>query len=64
MTMRLTQLKTHWNADEAETIIDFLDDLRDVIVTSYAQEIKEEKQKRTDGQDDYNRENIDDSDII
>ena len=64
MTMRLTQLKTHWNADEAETIIDFLDDLRNVIVTTYAQEIKEARQKRTDGHDDYNRENIDDCKIV
>ena len=64
MTMRLTQLKTHWNADEAETIIDFLDDLRDVLLTSYAQEIKDEKQKRSNDHDDYNRENIDDYDIV
>lgn len=64
MTMTLMQLKTHWNADEAETIIDFLDDLRNVILAVYDQEIKEAKQKRTDGQDHYNHENIDDRDII
>jgi len=33
-------------------------------VTTYAQEIKEARQKRTDGHDDHSRENIDDYDII
>ena len=39
MTMKLTQLKTHWNADDAYTVISFLDELRDVIWDTYGDDI-------------------------
>ena len=45
MSMILMQLNTHWNADEAETIIDFLDNLRDVLLAAYAQEIQDAKKR-------------------
>ena len=44
MTMRLTQLTTYWNADDANTVIDFLDELRDVLWASYGDEIIEMRQ--------------------
>lgn len=41
MTMRLTQLTTHWTADEAHTVIEFLDRLRDTLWATYGDEIIE-----------------------
>ena len=39
MTMKLTQLTTHWTADEAHTVIEFLDTLRDILWAAYGNEI-------------------------
>lgn len=41
MTMKLTYLKTYWNAAEAETVITFLDELKEVIWTVYGEHITE-----------------------
>lgn len=40
MTMKLTQLRTHWNADEAETVIEFLDELKEIFLAVYSDDIK------------------------
>jgi len=47
MTMKLSQLKTHWNADDAHTVITFLDELRDVIWATYGDDIVEMLQDAT-----------------
>jgi hypothetical protein len=41
MTMKHTQLKTHWNADDAYTVISFLDELRDLLWAAYGDDIIE-----------------------
>lgn len=47
MTMKLTQLKTQWNADEAYTVIGFLDELRDLVWSAYGDDIIEMLQNAT-----------------
>ena len=42
MTMKLTQLKTHWTAGDAGMIIAFLDDLKDLIWSAYGPDIIEQ----------------------
>lgn len=44
MTMRFTQLTTYWNADDANTVIEFLDELREVLWATYGDEIIEMRQ--------------------
>lgn len=39
MTMRFTQIKTHWCAEEASAVIEFLDELRDMLWATYGEEI-------------------------
>ena len=39
MSLSITRLPTHWNADEAYTVIAFLDLLRDQLMESYGDEI-------------------------
>ena len=39
MMMKITQLKTYWDAGEAHMVIEFLDELRDVLWAVYGQEI-------------------------
>ena len=39
MTMKFTQLTTHWNAEEAHSVIEFLDRLRDLLWATYGDEI-------------------------
>lgn len=41
MTIKLTQLTTHWNADEAQMVIAFLDELTVVLCTAYGEQIAE-----------------------
>ena len=45
MTMKFTQLRTYWDAGEAQTVIAFLDELREVLLTVYADEISESNNK-------------------
>jgi hypothetical protein len=42
--MKLTQLRTYWDTDDAYTVIAFLDELRDVLWTVYGDEIIEHQQ--------------------
>lgn len=37
--MKISQLRTYWNAGDAELVIGFLDERRDVIWTAYGEEI-------------------------
>ncbi len=39
MTMKLTQLTTYWDADDAHTVITFLDELRDILWATYGEDI-------------------------
>jgi len=39
--MKIIQLTLHINSDECETIIDFIDELKTVLLANYAQEIQE-----------------------
>ena len=39
MTMKSTQLRTYWDAAEAQLVIEFLDELKDVLWAVYGQEI-------------------------
>jgi hypothetical protein len=41
MTMKVTRLYTHWDADQAHTVITFLDELRDQLCEIYGDEIAE-----------------------
>lgn len=41
MTMKLTQLTTHWDVDDAYCVIAFLDELRDVLMATYGDDIRE-----------------------
>jgi len=41
MSLSITRLPTHWNADEAYTVIAFLDLLRDQLWETYGDEITE-----------------------
>lgn len=43
MVMRLSQLKTHWTADDAYTVLSLLDELRDVLWETYGAEIVEQQ---------------------
>jgi len=44
MTMKLTQLRTYWDADDAYCVIAFLDELRDALWDMYGDEIIEAQQ--------------------
>ena len=48
MTMKLSQLKTHWNAGDAHMVISFLDELKDMLWASYGEEIIEMHRSETD----------------
>ena len=39
MTMKVTRLTTYWTVDEAATVIDFLDGLRDALWETYGEKI-------------------------
>ena len=39
MSMKLMQLKAHWDADDAYLVITFLDELRDLLWVTYGEEI-------------------------
>jgi len=41
MTMKMTRLTTYWSIDEAATVIDFLDILRDALWETYGEKITE-----------------------
>jgi hypothetical protein len=39
MTMRIHKIVTHFRADEAHTLIEFMDQLREVLIDTYGDEI-------------------------
>ena len=41
MTMNVTRLTTYWSIDEAATVIEFLDILRDALWETYGEHINE-----------------------
>ena len=41
MTVKITRVTTHWTADEADTVVAFLDELRDMLWESYGDQITE-----------------------
>jgi len=56
MSMKITKLCTYWDAGDAELMINFLDDIRNLLCDVYGDEIVEmhrkaaEDNKRDDGQ--------------
>lgn len=48
MSMKLSQIRTHWTADEAYLVISFLDELRDLVWESYGEEIIAAEQARVE----------------
>lgn len=41
MTMKINRLTTYWSAEEADTVVAFLDELRDTLWECYAEQITE-----------------------
>jgi hypothetical protein len=41
MTMKITQLRTYWDAGDANIVLAFLDELREVLLATYGDEIIE-----------------------
>lgn len=41
MTMKITRLTTYWTTDEADTVVAFLDELRDTLWECYGDQITE-----------------------
>ena len=48
MTMKYTQLKTHWQTEDAEMILAFLDDLRDLVWSAYGEQITDEHRREAE----------------
>ncbi|MBL4864918.1 MAG: hypothetical protein JKY67_00910 [Pseudomonadales bacterium] len=45
--MKLMQIRTYWDADDAYAVITFLDELREVLLAVYADEIGELKSEKS-----------------
>ena len=45
MSMKILKLTVYWNAGDAQLVIGFLDDLRDLLVDTYGDEIIEMHQR-------------------
>ena len=45
MSMKILKLPVYWNAADAQLVISFLDDLRDLLVDTYGDEIIEMHQR-------------------
>ena len=45
MTMKVTRLTTYWDAEEALTVISFLDELRDLLWDTYGDHIVQHQQE-------------------
>lgn len=50
MTMNITRLTTYWTTDEAATVIDFLDNLRDILWETYGKQIIQMQHEAYDDQ--------------
>tara|TARA_B100001964_G_C13666456_1_gene351342 strand:- start:262 stop:471 length:210 start_codon:yes stop_codon:yes gene_type:complete len=58
--MKLSQLITYWDPEDAFTIITFLDELRDVLWAVYGEEIVEHHRVLQQEQNDRNNQQKDD----
>ena len=56
MSMKLTQLRTYWDADDAHLIISFLDELKEVLWDTYGNEIIEQQQENQNAIDHGDRQ--------
>jgi len=45
MSMKLSQLTTHWSADDAHLVLSFLDELSEVLWATYGPGIIEQQQR-------------------
>jgi hypothetical protein len=52
MNMKITRLPTWWTAEEADTVITFLDDLRDSLLDQYGEQIIEMRIAADNGSND------------
>ena len=43
MTMNVVRLFTYWDVDQAQTVIDFLDQLRDTLIDHYGEPIAQQR---------------------
>jgi hypothetical protein len=48
MSMKIMKLPAYWDAADAQLVISFLDDLRDLLVDTYADEITDIHQQPTE----------------
>lgn len=51
MTRQFSQLITHWDADEALSVIQFLDELRDLLWRTYGDDILQQQMQLHDHND-------------
>jgi hypothetical protein len=54
MVTEITLLRTHWDAGEAHVVIEFLDELRDLLWSRYGDEIMAMQQEEVDQRLDEN----------
>ncbi len=47
--MKITRLTTYWTADQADTVVAFLDELRDLLWETYGEQIIEMHRNTTPG---------------
>ena len=63
MTTKLTQIATHWDADDAYTVIAFLDELRDVLWAAYGDDIIQRQQALQQGYADLDNPSLEGLDV-
>lgn len=56
MSMKITRLPTWWTAEEADTVVAFLDDLRDSLLEQYGEQIIAMRMAEDTGADDEQSE--------
>lgn len=49
MAMKLTQLRTYWNAGDASIVLEFLDELKELLWETYGDEIIEMHRAENEG---------------
>ena len=49
MSMKITRLTTYWTADEADSVMAFLDELRDTLWECYGEQITEMRRNALTG---------------
>ena len=66
MAMKITRLTTYWTAEEADTVMAFLDELRDTLWECYGEQIIDMRRNalaRTEGDPGQTELAFDDDDI-